>query len=86
MPDESVEQFINWLNNIRACMVKDPGEAMKKTQVIKGFCYGYAGFAKNKARRDMSWAEYCTSIKDQATQFADISLFRNKREHMIAAE
>ena len=34
----------------------------------------------------MSWAEYCTSIKNQATQFADISLFCDKRKQMIAAE
>ena len=67
-------------------MVNDPGEAMKKTQVIKGICNEFAAHAQIEARRDMSWAEYCTSIKDQATQFADIMLFCDKRKQMIAAE
>ena len=53
-------------------MVNDPGEAMKKTQVIKGICNEIAAFALIEARRVMSWAAYCTIIKDQATQFADI--------------
>ena len=30
MPDETVEHFINQLNDICARMVNDPGEAMKK--------------------------------------------------------
>ena len=67
-------------------MVNDPGEAMKKTQVIKGISNEFASFAQIEARRDMSWAEYCASIRDQATQFADISLFRDKHKEMIAAK
>ena len=59
---------------------------MKKMHVIKGICNKFAAFFQIEARRDMSWAEYCTSIKDQATQFADISLFRDKRKQMIATE
>ena len=66
MPDETVDQFINRLNDVCA-RKNDPGEAMKKTQVIKGICNEFAAFAQIEARRDMSWAEYCTSIKDQAT-------------------
>ena len=83
MPDETVEQFINRLNNICACRVNDPGEAMEKTQVIKVICNEFAAFAQIEARRDMSWAEYCTSIKDKATQFADISLFQDKRSKRL---
>ena len=87
MPDETGEQFLNRLNDICARMVNDPGEAMKKTQhVIKGISNEIATFAQIEARRDMSWAEYCASIRDQATQFADISLFREKRKQTIAAE
>lgn len=36
VPDEIVEQFINGLNDICANMANDPGEVMKKTQVIQG--------------------------------------------------
>ena len=86
MPDETVEQFINRLNDICARMVNDPGEAMKKTQVINGICNEFAALVQIETRRDMSWAEYCTSINDQAMQFADISLFPDKRKQMIAAE
>ena len=75
MPDETVKQFINRVNDICASMVNDPGEEIKKTQVSMGICNEFAASAQIEARRDMSWAEYCTSIKDQATQFADISLF-----------
>ena len=85
LPDETVEQFINRLNDICGRMANDPGEAMKKTQVIKGICNEFAAFGQIEARRDMSWAEYCTSIKDQATQFADISLIRDKKKRIIAA-
>ena len=53
MPDETVEQFINRLNDICARMVNDPGEAMKKTQVIKGICNEFAAFVQIEARRDM---------------------------------
>ena len=52
MPDETVEQFIIPLNDIRARIINDPGEAMKKTQVIKGICNEFAAFASIKARRD----------------------------------
>ena len=62
MPDETVEQFINRLNDICARMVNDLGEAMKKTQVIKGICNEFAAFAQIEARRDMSWVDYCNSI------------------------
>ena len=86
MPDGTVEQFLNRLNDICARMMNDPGKSMKKTQVIKGISNEFATFAQIEARRDMSWAEYCASIRDQATQFADISLFRDKRKQMIAAE
>ena len=64
MPDETVEHFINRLNNICARLVNDPREAMKKTQVIKGICNEFAAFAQIKARQNISWSEYCTSIKD----------------------
>ena len=63
MPDETVEQLIFRLNDICARMVNDPGEAMMKTQVIKGICNEFAAFAQIVARRDMSWAEYCTNNK-----------------------
>lgn len=46
MPDETVEMFINRLNDICARVVNDPGEAMKKTQVIKGICNEFAAFAQ----------------------------------------
>ena len=45
MPDETMEQFLNRLNNSCARMVNDPGEAMKKTQVIKGISNEFATFA-----------------------------------------
>ena len=44
MPDETVEQLLNRLNDIYARMVNDPGEVMK-TQVIKGICNKIAAFA-----------------------------------------
>ena len=59
---------------------------MKKTQDIKGICNEFASFAQIEARRDISWTEFCTSIIDQATQFADILLFCYKRKQKIAAE
>ena len=52
-----------------APMVND-GEAVKKTQVVKGICNEFVAFAQIETKRDM--AEYCTSLKDQATQIADI--------------
>ena len=67
-------QLINRLNDISVPMVNDPGEAMKKTQVIKGISNEFAAFAQIEATRDMAWAEYNTSIKDQVTHFADILL------------
>ena len=45
MPDETVEQLINRLNDICAPVVKDPGEAMKKTQVIKDICNEIGAFS-----------------------------------------
>ena len=84
MLDETVEQFINRLNDICATIVNDPGEAIKKTQVIRGIETNLLHLPRLK--QDMSWAEYCTSIKDQAMQFADISLFCDKRKQMIGAE
>ena len=42
-------QFINRLND--NC---DPGEAMKKTQIMKGICNEFAALAQIEARRDMS--------------------------------
>ena len=68
MPVETVEQFINLVNDINARIVNEPGEAMKKTQIIKGNCNEFGVVVQIEERRDMSWAEYCTSIKDQATQ------------------
>ena len=65
-------------------MVNIPGEALKKTQVIKGICFEFAAFAQIEARQNMSLAEYCNSIKDQATKYAEISLFRDKQ--LIATE
>ena len=59
---------------------------MTKTQVIKGICNEFAAFAQIEVRRDISWAEYCTTITDQTTQVADISLFSDKRKQMIAAK
>ena len=53
MPDETVEQFIYRLNDICARMVNNTGEAMKKTQVIKGICNEFAAFAQIEARRDI---------------------------------
>ena len=75
MPDETVEQFATRTKDISAGMVNDPGEAMKKTQVINGICNNFAAFAQIEEKRDMSWAEYYTSIKVQATPFANIWLF-----------
>ena len=46
MPDKTVEQLINRLNEICARMVKDPREAMKKTQVVKSICNEFAAFAQ----------------------------------------
>ena len=40
MPDETVEQFINWINV--AGIVNDFGEEIKKTQAIKGICNEFA--------------------------------------------
>ena len=56
MPDETEEQFLNRLKDICARMVNDPGEAMKKTQVIKGISNEFATLAQIEVRRDMSWA------------------------------
>ena len=46
MPDEIVKQLINRLNDF---MVNDLGDAMKKTQVIKGICNEFAVFAQIEA-------------------------------------
>ena len=45
MPDETVEQFINRMNIVRACMVNNPGQALKKTRFIKGIHNEFAAFA-----------------------------------------
>ena len=79
---ETVQQ--KELNDIRARMVNDLGEAMKKTQVIKGIHNKFAALTQIDSRRDMLWAEHFTGINDQGTQFSDISLFRDKRKQMIA--
>ena len=61
MPNEIVEQFINRLNDICACMVTDPGEAKKRLKSSRA-----TNLLHIEGRRDMSWAEYCTSIKEEA--------------------
>ena len=86
MPGETIEQFLNRINEICARMVNDPGDAMKKTQVIKGVEPEYYSFANQEARKDMSWSDFCASMKDQAMQSADISLFREKRKLLIAQD
>ena len=61
LPDDTVEQLINRLKDICATTVNNPGEAIKRLN-------SSWVFAQTEARRDMSWTEYCTGIKDQATQ------------------
>ena len=64
MPNETWK-CIYPLKDICACMINDPGEAMERTQVIKGIFNELATFARLKPNK-MLWAEYCTSIKNQA--------------------
>jgi hypothetical protein len=86
MPHETVEQFINRINNICARMVKDPGDAMKKTQVVKGISNEFLNFCQIESRRDISYSEFCVNVKDHATMHADITVFRDKRDILIAAD
>ena len=73
LPEQCI-YIIHRLNDISVCMVNDTGEAMKISSKV------FAEFIQIEARQNMSWAKYCTSIKDQAKQFAYISLFGDKLE------
>jgi parvulin-like peptidyl-prolyl isomerase len=52
MPDEPMETFLNKINEICArMMVTDPGEDMKKAQVVKGVIDDFYSFAAQKPER-----------------------------------
>jgi hypothetical protein len=86
MPDEPMETFLNKINEICARMVTDPGDDMKKAQVVKGVIDDFYSFAAQETRKVSSWSDFCASMIDQATQTADIADFRQKRRAAIALE
>ena len=51
---------------------------MKKTQVIKCISNEIAAFAQMEARRDMSYAEYCTSIKTKPRNLPTFRCFATR--------
>ncbi len=66
-------------------MVDAPGDALKKTQVVKGIDEPYYLFAHAESLKESSWSEFVDSIKDHATQAADVAIFRKKRKLSASA-
>jgi hypothetical protein len=66
MPDEPMETFLNKINEICAGMVTDPGDDIKKAQVVKGVIDDYFSFAAEETREVSSWSDLCASMIDQA--------------------
>jgi hypothetical protein len=51
MPDEPMETFLNKINEICARMVTDPGDDMKKDQVVKGVIDDFIHLQHKKPER-----------------------------------
>jgi hypothetical protein len=51
MPDEPMETFLNKNNEIGARMVTDPGEDMKRAQVVKGVIDNFYSFSAQETRK-----------------------------------
>jgi hypothetical protein len=49
-------------------MVTDPGDDMKKAQVVKGVIDDFYSFAAQETRKVTSWSDFCASMIDQVTQ------------------
>jgi hypothetical protein len=86
MPDEPMETFLNKINEICARMVTDPGDDMKKAQLVEGIIDDFNSFAAQETRKVSSWNDFCASMKDQATPTADFADFRQKRRAANALE
>jgi hypothetical protein len=50
------------INEICARMVTDPGDDMKKAQVVKGVFDDFYSFAAQETRKVSSWSDFCASI------------------------
>jgi hypothetical protein len=77
---------LNKISEICAHMVTDPGDDMKKAQVVKGVIDDFYSFVVQETRKVSSWSHFCASMVDQATQTADIADFRQKRRAANALE
>jgi hypothetical protein len=86
MPDAPMETFLNKINEICARMNTNPGDDMKKAQVIKGVINNFYSFAAQETRKVSLRSDFCASMIDQATHNADIADFRQKRHAAIALE
>jgi hypothetical protein len=53
---------LNKINEICARMVTDPGDDMKKAQVVKGVIDDFYSFAAQETRKVSSWSDFCASI------------------------
>jgi hypothetical protein len=51
MPDAPMETFLNKINEICARMNTNPGDDMKKAQVIKGVINNFYSFAAQETER-----------------------------------
>jgi hypothetical protein len=81
-----MESFWDKINDICARVVTDPGDDMKKVQVVKGVIDDFYSFAAQETRKVSSWSDFCASMIDQATQASDIADFRQKRRAAITLE
>jgi hypothetical protein len=70
LPDEPMESFLNKINEICARMVTDPGDNMKKAEVVKGVINNFYSFAAQETRKVSLRSDFCASMIDQATQTA----------------
>ena len=78
-----VDNFINRLNTICSKMEDSPGESLKKTQVVKGIDEKFYVFAHAESLREMSWSDFCVSVRDHATQLTDIMEFRKRKINSV---
>ena len=53
-----MEAFLTRIDNICNKMVDAPGDALKKTQVVKGIDEPYYLFANAESLKESSWGEF----------------------------